>query len=97
MPDAPEGLSLAAESLRALVQPTDASLFAIDGGMLVVNGFDVRRTAARVRRSIGLGDKSRLDSVVNGLNGGDLHAFGGLNGRTVHKDEARSLLSLSRV
>src|SRR5229473_4086699 len=53
-PDAPKGLSLTAESLRALVQPTDASLVAIDGGTLVVNGFDVRRDAARVRRSIGL-------------------------------------------
>jgi len=42
---APEGLSLIAESLRALVQATDPPLVAIDGGTLVVNGFDVRRDA----------------------------------------------------
>lgn len=29
--------------------------------------------------------------------GGDLHAFGGLNGRLVDKDEAQSLLSLTKV
>lgn len=38
-----------------------------------------------------------IDASIRIEVGGDLHAFGGLNGRTVDKDEAQSLLSPARV
>jgi predicted dinucleotide-binding enzyme len=63
---------------------------------------DDAEAAAEVERLIGLAgfEPARAGGVRDSLRievGGDLHPFGGLNGRAINKEEAASLLHLTKV